>query len=220
MPAQIQWSAVQQYVEGLVPPRHPQLQRMEQEAHKLRFPIIGPACGQLCYQLARMIGAKRVFELGSGFGYSTAWFARAMSENGQGQVFHVVWDETLSTQAREHLSAMGLDPFVQFRVGEAIAALRDAEGPFDIIFNDIDKEGYPEAFPVIESKLRVGGVMIVDNLIWHGQVLDERDREASTMAIRLFTEQVVKSDRWILNLVPIRDGLLVATKIAEMARVP
>ncbi len=115
---------------------------------------------------------------------------------------------------------MGLDPFVQFRVGEAIAALRDAEGPFDIIFNDIDKEGYPEAFPVIESKLRVGGVMIVDNLIWHGQVLDERDREASTMAIRLFTEQVVKSDRWISNLVPIRDGLLVATKIAEMARVP
>mgnify|MGYP001765254061 CR=1 FL=1 len=71
------------YIEHLIPARHPELQAMEAHGRELGFPIIGPVCGHLCYQVARMIGARRIFELGSGFGYSTAWFAQAVRENGQ-----------------------------------------------------------------------------------------------------------------------------------------
>ena len=73
---------VSEHLERLVPKRPAELARMERHARKTRFPIIGPAVGQLCYLLARTIGARHVFELGSGFGYSTAWFARAVKENG------------------------------------------------------------------------------------------------------------------------------------------
>ena len=116
---------------------------MEEIAEKNKFPIIGPACGYYCYQLARMINAKSIFELGSGYGYSTAWFAKAVRENGGGVVHHTVWDDGLSKSAREHLSAMGTLDIVQFHNAEAVETLRQTAGPFDIIFNDIDKDGYP-----------------------------------------------------------------------------
>ena len=64
--------------------------------------IVGPAAGQYCYMIARMLGAKRVFELGSGYGYSTLWFAKAVRDNGGGEVYHTVWDEGLSTRARRN----------------------------------------------------------------------------------------------------------------------
>src|SRR5687768_15340352 len=133
---------------------------MEQIAEATKFPIIGPASGQLCYLVARMIGARKVFELGSGYGYSTAWFARAVAENGGGTVDHVVWDEKLSSLARLHLDRLGFGEIVRYTVGEAVGALRSSDdGPFDLIFNDIDKHAYPAALPVIESMLRPGGVL-------------------------------------------------------------
>ena len=91
---------VRDYLDGLVPARPPELERMEAYAREHGFPIVGPACGHLCYQLARTIGARQVFELGSGYGYSTAFFARAVRDNGGGAVHHVVWDEVLSRRAR------------------------------------------------------------------------------------------------------------------------
>src|SRR5438132_4293461 len=106
------------------------MQAMEAHAREIRFPIIGPASGYFCYQVAKMIGARRVFELGSGFGYSTAWFARAVQENGGGEVHHVVWSEELSQQARGHLSKLGFDDIIKYRMSEAVQALRETEGPF------------------------------------------------------------------------------------------
>src|SRR5215510_9364222 len=129
---------LQEYLDSLVPPRPPEMQAMEAYAKQTHFPIIGPASGYFCYQVARMIGARRVFELGSGYGYSTAWFARAVQENGGGVVHHVVWDEDLSRRARGHLDALGLGDQVRYTVGEAVDTLRRTEEQFDIIFNDID----------------------------------------------------------------------------------
>ena len=83
-------AAVVSYLDGLVPPRATELAAMEEVAKRTDFPIVGPASGHFCYLLARLTGAQRVFELGSGFGYSTAWFARAVKENGGGKVFHIL----------------------------------------------------------------------------------------------------------------------------------
>jgi predicted O-methyltransferase YrrM len=206
------------YLDGLVPTRPPEMQAMEAYAQRIDFPIIGPASGQLCYQLARLSGARRIFEMGSGFGYSTAWFARAVQDNGGGEVYHVVWDADLSRQARQHLGILGFGSngsrvAVHYRVSEAIQALKETEGPFDLIFNDIEKHAYPESLPVIREKLRPGGVLIVDNLLWHGRIFDASDQTADTTAIQEFTRLLTTDPTWITTIVPIRDGVMVAYKI-------
>lgn len=202
-----------EYLENLVPPRHPEIQKMEDYAAKHNFPIIGPICGHLLYQMARTIGAKRIFELGSGYGYSTAWFAQAVKENGGGEINHVVWDDDLSKMAREHLKTLGYEGMIKYTVGEAIQTLQLAQGPFDLIFNDIDKADYPKALPVIYDKLRVGGLLIVDNILWSGRIFDDTDQSDATKAIREVTGMVMNNDRWVASVVPLRDGLLIATKL-------
>jgi predicted O-methyltransferase YrrM len=209
---EISYKVVQDFLTALVPPREPELQKMEEYAAKKGFPIIGPVCGYYCYQLARMINAQSIFELGSGFGYSTAWFAKAVQENGGGVVHHTVWEDELSKRAQGHLSALGRADVVEFHVAEAVEALRQTPGPFDIIFNDIDKEGYPDSLPITKEKLRSGGILIVDNMIWHGQTLDPNDHESSTEAIRRFTRDITTDLDWIVSLTPARDGMIVAYK--------
>ena len=210
--SRIDFEKTQEYLETLVPQREAEIQKMEEHAQKNNFPIIGPACGYHCYQLARMIGAKSVFELGSGYGYSTAWFAKAIKENGGGVVHHTVWDDDLSSRAQGHLSALGYADMVKFHNAEAVETLRKTDGPFDIIFNDIDKEGYPDSLPVIKEKLRSGGLLIIDNMLWHGQILDPNDHETSTEAIHRFTRDITTDPDWIVSLTPIRDGMIVAYK--------
>jgi len=204
--------AISAYLDSLVPSRPPEMQAMEAIAAKSNFPIIGPAAGQFCYLMARLIGASSVFELGSGFGYSTAWFARAVQDNGRGIVHHVVWDEKLSARARQHLAALQLDHLVEFHVGEAVAELRKASGPFDVVFNDIDKAGYPASLPVIAEKIRNGGLLLVDNMLWHGRVIDSSDRAADTAGVRELTRLVTTDPKWIASIVPIRDGIFVARR--------
>lgn len=201
---------VRRYLDDLVPARPAELAAMEEHASRTGFPIVGPASGQLCYQVTRMIGARSVFELGSGFGYSTAWFARAVRENGGGTVHHVVWDAELSARARRHLAALGYQDIVRYHVGEAVAALSEAEGPYDVIFNDIDKRLYPDSLPVIERKLRPGGVLIIDNMLWSGRIFDAADRSADTEGVRRFTALITADRGWTVSLAPIRDGLIVA----------
>ena len=203
---------VMNYLDALVPPRPAEMRSMESYAEKIHFPIIGPTSGYACYQIARMTGAKRIFELGSGYGYSTAWFARAVAENGGGEVFHVVWDEALSNQARQHLQALGYDWLIQYRVGEAVQTLKETAGPFDLIFNDINKEGYADSLPAIAEKLRHGGVLIVDNMLWHGRIFDSQDTTPETTGVRKLTALLAHSPEWIVSLMPVRDGVVVAYK--------
>lgn len=203
---------VLRYLENLVPPRPVELHRMESDAAETKFPIIGPALGQFCYLVARMIQARRVFEMGSGYGYSTAWLALAVEENGGGTVFHTVWDEALSQRARAHLQALGLAGLVQFEVRESVAALREAQGPFDLIFSDINKEGYLDSLPVVAEKLRPGGVLLVDNILWYGRIFNGTDRSPATEIIRQFTLAVMQDPGWTASIIPIRDGILMAMK--------
>jgi caffeoyl-CoA O-methyltransferase len=201
---------IAQYLDTLVPPRPAVMGEMEADAAVSGFPIIGPAAGHLCYLLARMTGARTVFEMGSGFGYSTAWFARAVKENGGGTVHHVVWDEGLSQRARGHLEALGLDDVVEYHVAEAVETLQATSGPFDIIFNDIDKQAYPASLPLIASRLRPGGLLIIDNLLWHGRIFDPADTSPATQGVRDVTRMLQEDPDWTWSLIPVRDGVGVA----------
>jgi caffeoyl-CoA O-methyltransferase len=136
-----------------------------------------------------------------------------VSENGGGEVHHVVWDEDLSRRARTHLGRLGLERLVRFHVGEAVAALRSEEGPFDLIFNDIDKQGYPASLEVIHPRLRTGGLLLVDNALWSGRIFDDSDQSPATAGVREFTRRLTADPRWITSLAPIRDGVFVAMKV-------
>lgn len=192
----------------------PILERMEEEARKERFPIIGPASGKFCYLMARAIGAKKIFELGSGYGYSTLWFAKAVRENGGGVVHHTVWDQGLHDRAKANVAEAGYADLVQFHLGEAVQTLRDTDDTFDIVFNDIDKDGYPASLPVMKEKLRVGGLILIDNMIWHGAIFDATDHSPATEGVREFTRLVQEDKDFVFQLIPVRDGIITALRIS------
>jgi len=199
------------YLKTLVPEGDAVRAEMERQGEAQRFPIIGPAVGQLCYTMARAVGAKRVFECGSGFGYSTWWFARAVGEDGR--VFHTDGSIGNSTQAREYLSQAGLVSRVHFEVGDAREILARTDGPFDVIFNDIDKEDYPDVLPLVREKLRVGGLLICDNMIWYGRVLLPAEDD-DTRGIQTMTRLLTEAKDFSTTLIPIRDGVTVSLRTA------
>ena len=212
MTDKLNYEAVQRFLNDIVPERDPEMQVMEKYAKENNFPIIGPAAGYNCYQIARMIRAKSVFEMGSGYGYSTAWFAKAVKENGGGVVHHTVWDEKLSKMAAGYLARLGFGELIEYHIAEAVETLQNIPGSFDLIFNDIDKEAYPTSLSLVKQKLRAGGVYIVDNALWSGRILDKDDQSASTTAIREFIRLITMDSDWIVSLLPVRDGLIVAYK--------
>jgi predicted O-methyltransferase YrrM len=212
MPPHVLPENLDAYLEALVPPRSGALAEMESFGRRTGFPIIGPTCGHFCYLVTKLIGARQVFEMGSGYGYSTVWFARAVAENGGGRVVHTVLDPELSGRARAHLEELGLARVVEFRVEEARQALQTEAGPFDLIFIDIEKEDYPAALEIAETKIRPGGVMIADNMFLSGEILDRRRSSPRLAAVRAFTQRVLGGDGWIGSIVPMRDGLMLAQK--------
>ena len=213
MPEPMYHPRLPDFLDSLVPPRDPVMQEMEAYAREVRFPIIGTAAGYYLYQIARMTHAKNIFELGSGYGYSTAWFARAVRENGGGTVHHVVWDEDLSNKARGYLGRLGYDDIIQYHVGEAVETLRHTDGVFDLMFNDIDKKGYPASIPVIKEKLKVGGVLLIDNMLWHGAIFDEANQEPDTLGVHEVTKMLTTDPDFISTLMPIRDGVITAYRV-------
>jgi predicted O-methyltransferase YrrM len=123
-----------------------------------------------------------------------------------------VWDEALSQRARRHLEALGLADLVRFHVGESVEALAGTRETVDLVFNDIDKAAYPASLDVIGPRLRSGGVLIVDNVLWSGRIFDASDTTAATTGVRELTRRLTSSPDWTTSIVPIRDGLIVARR--------
>ena len=198
------------YIRNLTRFDDPLLHEMEERAKRDRFPIIGPLVGPWLYFLARVVNAERVFEMGSGYGYSTWYFAKALADQGRGCVKHTVWDQDLSDEAKRWLDRAGLAVYCDFEVSESILALEASEPGHSVIFMDIDKEAYPDALPVIESKLRPGGLLLADNTLWSGRLLDESDQGEDTNGVRRLNEYLSSNSRWDYLICPMRDGLGVA----------
>ena len=207
------FSEVNAYLAKLADHGDPVLKDMEAEAQAIRFPIVGPAAGQFMYMLARSIKATKVYEMGSGYGYSTAWFAKAVRDNGGGLVHHVVWDQGLSDKAKSYLKRAELDKYVTYAVSEAVEALTNTDDTFDIIFNDIDKHGYPASLAVLKPKLRKGGFVIIDNMLWQGRAWNQESQDENTQGVREVTRLLYEDPDFVCSLVPIRDGMIVGWKV-------
>jgi predicted O-methyltransferase YrrM len=98
-------------------------------------------------------------------------------------------------------------------VGDAVNILVDVEGPFDLVFNDIDKEAYPKVLPRIADLVRVGGLLVTDNVLWSGRVANRRTKDAATRAIRAYNDRLAADPRFVSVIVPLRDGVSVALKV-------
>jgi len=187
----------------------PVLADMHAEAAERGFPIVGPEVGRLLFQLATVSGARRVFEMGSGFGYSTLWFARAVGP--EGRVYHTEGNPRNTERAREYLSRAGLLERVVFTTGDAREILKRTPGDFDIVFMDIDKEQYPEGYRIFRDRVKPGGMAVVDNLVWGGRVA-EGDSDQTTEGIREYLRLMWNDPEYLSSLMPVRDGVGVSLR--------
>jgi len=200
---------VEDYLYSLLPPRDEVLAEMEAEAAKNDIPIIGPAVARVLYQLAKISGAKRVFEMGSAIGYSTIWLARAVGE--AGSVVYTDGDKKNADRARRYFERAGVASQITIRVGDALEYLSEEKKPYDIIFNDVDKTDYPRVFRMAVPHLRKGGLFITDNVLWSGNVA-KPNPDPDTRAIQQLNKLTYASADVFTTILPIRDGISVCVK--------
>lgn len=199
---------LEDYFRGLVPTRQELLRRLEEEAEKERIPIVGPVVGELLFILARAMGARRILELGTATGYSAIFLAQAVAPEA-GQVLSLELDPAIAARARQNLAEAGLAAWVEVRLGDARTLMAALNGPFDLIFMDIDKESYLPALAGCRRLLRLGGLLVADNTGFLGAAD--------------FNQALLADRRWrAVNLLahlpqhsPEKDGLALAVKVAE-----
>ncbi len=204
-------ASIQTYLDSLLPPRDTILQDMERYAAAHNTPIVGPACARVIYQLARSIKARRIFEMGSAIGYSTLWLARAIGP--KGTVFYTDSNPENARRAEAYLRRGGVLNRVKLLVGDALDMLKATPGQFDMIFNDVDKPYYPAVLRLATPRIRPGGLLVTDNVLWHGRVAKAAPRgDVSTAAIQKFNHQLHRSKQFFTVIIPLRDGLAVSLK--------
>jgi caffeoyl-CoA O-methyltransferase len=193
----------------------PVLLEMEALAERNGFPIIGRLCGRMLEVFARAVGARRVFEMGSGFGYSAYWFSRATGAGGE---IHLTdTDPDNERQALDFLKRAGLDAPIHYHVGDAFDTFENVAGEFDIVYCDVNKGDYPRAWEVGRSRVRVGGLYICDNMLWSGRVTGESSepdvRDGWTEAIDATNRAIEADSDFRATINPTRDGVVAAIRI-------
>lgn len=201
---------IERYLEGLETTRDEVLLDMERLAAERDFPIVGPLVGRMISLLAQSIGARRILELGSGFGYSGYWFARALPADGE--LILTEKDPAHSARSQEYFRRGGVGGRVQFLVGDALEALDRLPGDFDIIFNDADKTQYPAAFHKAIPRVRTGGFFMSDNMLWGGRVAADA-AHPTTRGVLELTRLLFEAPNLYTILLPVRDGVSVSLKL-------
>ncbi len=201
---------VDDYLYSILPKRDEVLAQMEDYATEHKIPIVGPAVARVLQQLAMMIGARSIFELGSAIGYSTIWWAQVVGE--KGNVIYTDGDSKNAERARGYFSRAGVSSRITLHTGDALEFLSEQKREFDIIFNDVDKEDYPRVLRLVAPRLRKGGLFVTDNVLWSGRVAEKNPKDATTKAILDFNRKLYDSTDFYTTILPIRDGLAVAVK--------
>lgn len=209
---------VSEYINKLTTPYdNPVLLEMEELARQQNFPIIGRQVGIFIHLLTLTLRPKKIFEFGSGFGYSAYWFARAMADQKiKGQVICTEGDEKNVKLAQEFLGNGPLWDLIEYHRGWAQDVFQKTSGDFDIIYNDVDKDAYPEVWKLSRERIRPGGLYIADNTLWSGRVAQEKPendlRPGWTEAIAEHNRLIAHDKDFDFFLNPVRDGVLVARR--------
>ncbi|SFS77384.1 O-methyltransferase [Halostagnicola kamekurae] len=159
---------VARFVRAAGPAPDDTLREMDEYAAEAGFPHVGPEVGGTLTLLARMTGARIVFEFGSGYGYSAYWFSRALPDDGRIVLTEI--DEDELEMAREYMRTGGFEELAEYELGDALEIVDRYDGPFDLVLLDHQKRRYPEAFDAVRSKVPVGGAIVADNAMTAGSI--------------------------------------------------
>lgn len=174
--------------------------------------LSGHLQGRVLAMLSKMINPRRVLEIGTYTGYSAICLAEGLTENGK--LFTIDINEELETMVRGYLAEAGVAKKIDFKIGDAIQIIPELDEQWDLVFIDADKTNYSNYFDLVIDKLRPGGFIIADNVLWSGKVLkDTSSMDDDTQALVNYRNKIVSENRVEQVLFPIRDGLLIARKL-------
>jgi caffeoyl-CoA O-methyltransferase len=217
------------YAQAIGPDPDEVIAEMGAQARRESFPYVGPAVGGWLAMLARFADADRVFEFGSGFGYSAYWFARELPDDGEIVLTEIDADEL--DQARDYLERGGLADRARFEHGDAIEIVDEYDGPFDVVLIDCQKARYAEAFDAVRERVAPGGIVAADNAVKGGRIdvadllahFDgdsggrgaadaEVEMNANTAGIRDYVERVRDDPAFETTLLPLGEGVAVSQR--------
>ncbi|WP_018259296.1 O-methyltransferase [Halomicrobium katesii] len=211
----------EEFARTLAPDRDGVIERMDERADREGFPTVGPAVGGWLRLLARAVDAERVFEFGSGYGYSAYWVASAIPADGEVVLTEIDADEL--DDARENLAAGGFEDRARFEHGDAIETVDAYDGPFDLVLIDNEKDRYAEAFEAVREKVAPGGIVAADNAIEAGPIDfedvrallagDAVDATASSHGIADYLTTVRDDPDFETSLLPLGEGMAVSVRV-------
>ncbi len=205
---------IQKYVEDHSGKESELLSRLNRETHqKVLMPrmLSGHLQGRALAMLCHMIQPKVILEIGTYTGYSAICMAEGLAEGGK--LITLDKNEEVEGMVRNYFKEAGLSDQIDYRIGDAMSLIPDIQGPFDLVFIDADKKNYLNYFNLVIEKVRTGGYIIADNVLWSGKVVQTKKKiDTDTQAILDFNRSVQEDDRVENVLLPIRDGLMVARK--------
>lgn len=207
----IVYPEVEEYLKRISTIPHWVLSEMENYGKQRNFPIVGPLVGRLLYALIEFGHVHTILECGSGFGYSAAWMALALPENSK--ITCIEYDTQNIAKAKEFLKEMDVIHKVTFLQGDVMEIVPKNSQTYDLIFNDIDKHLYPKILPFLVERLRVGGMLISDNVLWKGNVAEENPEDEKAKHIQEFNRLLYENKSLWTSIVPLRDGLSLSIKL-------
>ncbi len=221
-----QWAAVDVYLGALFAPPDPALEAATADAEAAGLPDIqvSPAQGKLLHLLARAVGARRILEIGTLGGYSTIWLARALGAGGR--LVTLELDPAHAAVARANIARAGLAAVVEVHEGAALDSLArlvaDGAGPFDLVFIDADKPNIPEYFMRAIELSRPGALIVVDNVVRDGRILESASADPAVQGVRRFNAMAAADPRVSVTTVQTvgskgYDGFALALVVGEQA---
>lgn len=206
---------IEEYLEKNTTPETSVMKELNRETHiKTFYPnmLSGVIQGKFLEMVSRMIQPKRILEIGTFTAYSAIAMAKGLAENGKLITLEV--NPEMETFIKKYIDKAGMSDKIELVMGNALEIIPKLQDTFDLVFIDADKEQYVDYYELAFSKLRTGGFILADNVLWNGKVLeDDSKSDKETMGIKAFNEHVKNDKRVEQVMLSIRDGLLLVRKL-------
>jgi caffeoyl-CoA O-methyltransferase len=205
------------YIEAHTFPESPLLKKLNRDTNaNILMPrmLSGHFQGRVLSMISHMVHPSNILEIGTYTGYSALCLAEGLKENGK--LYTIDINEELESMVRKYIKEAGFENKIDYFIGNALDIIKSLELEFDIVFIDADKENYTNYYNLVFEKVRKGGFIIADNVLWSGKVIEEnlnKKADKDTMAILEFNNKVHNDERVENVLLPIRDGLMVLRKL-------
>jgi caffeoyl-CoA O-methyltransferase len=189
------------------------LQRIERETHlEVLQPrmLSGPFQGRLLSLISKLVQPKRILEIGTYTGYSALCLAEGLTK--EGKIITLDVNEELHKRVQGYFNASDYSEHIDYRIGDALDLIPALNEPWDLVFIDADKKNYVNYYDLVVDRVRSGGLILADNVLWSGKVIDEKAQDKETVLLRQYNERINRDERVENILLPIRDGIMVARK--------